>query len=148
MPTINYNGMELEEITEPQIFDPPKLCLCFNDEGYSNKWWVSAILPKSSKRIYPIVAYTTDGTPAAAKHCAEIPEEPKPRRATWKQLAYWLMDGKGLVVDEYTSRVDTGVFFNRIELNEEVSERFKVMRRDDTEWHEPTLEYMGLEADK
>ena len=28
----------------------------------------------------------------------------------------------------------------------EVSDNLKVIRRDDTEWHEPTVDYMGLEA--
>lgn len=74
----------------------------------------------------------------------KIPE-PKTRRATWQQLAYWLIDGKGLAIDTETNRVDTGVFFSNENMHEEVGERWKVMKRGDSEWNEPTVDYMGLE---
>lgn len=49
MATINYNGMELEEITKPQIFDPPKKCVVFDSyyEKMSIIRNVVAILPAS-----------------------------------------------------------------------------------------------------
>ena len=78
-------------------------------------------------------------------HWMEIPLPP-PKRATWEQLAYWLIDGKGLVLDADTNRVDTGVFFSKENMHEEVGERWKVMKRGDSEWNDPTVDYMELEG--
>ena len=143
---MKYKGIELKDIADtPQLVNPPRDMLVWDDgDTEPTKERVFAVVASTLKDCRVIVE--RNNSCLRYSHCAEIPEEPKPRRATWKQLAYWLMDGKGLVVDDYTSRVDTGVFFNRIDLDEEVSENLKVMRRDDTDWHEPTLEYMELEA--
>ena len=45
---------------------------------------------------YPVITKT--GT---YRHCAEIPEEPKPRRVTNRELSKWLAKGHG----EYTNTV-------------------------------------------
>jgi len=95
MAKINYNGIELEEVTEPQIFDPPKLCVCSDDDGNVCEWYVSAILPQSSKRTYRIIANTKNGENAIARHCAILPEKPAPRMATNRELARWLAQGNG-----------------------------------------------------
>lgn len=76
--------------------------------------------------------------------CVPVPLK-KPRRATWEQLAYWLIDGKGLVLDADTNRVDTGVYFDMKNMHEEVGERYYVMARGESRWYEPTVDYMGLE---
>lgn len=139
---MNYNGKErLEEITEPQIVEPPKKMYVWRN-GYEQP--LEDLVVAIVKRADGICAITFDGD--CYPYCAKITEKQKPRRATWKELAYWLMDGKGLVVDENTSRVDTGVFFNRVDLDAEVSDNLKVMRRDDTDWQEPTVDYLGLEV--
>ena len=83
--------------------------------------------------------------PVQVSHWMEKPL-PLPCRATWEQLAYWLVDGKGLVLDTDTNRVDTGVFFDKKNMQEEVGDRWLVMARGDTEWHDPTVDYMGLDA--
>lgn len=82
--------------------------------------------------------------PVQVSHWMEKPLPP-PKRATWEQLAYWLVDARGLVLDADTNRVDTGVFFSNENMHEEVGERWKVMKRGDSEWNEPTVDYMGLE---
>lgn len=146
MATINYKGMELEEITEPQIFDPPQEMLVWDFESCSSnaisKKKVLAIFPNKNEyrqnEIKPVLA--TDGT--KWNFCANVPA---PRRATWEQLAYWLIDGKGLVLDADTNRVDTGVYFDMKNMHEEVGERYYVMARGESMWHEPTVDYMGLE---
>lgn len=136
---MNYKGVELQPINECKVFEEPREMLVWN-ESYTRP---------IEKLVCAVIPYRREGSVitrgGAFEYCAEIPEEPKPRRATWKELAYWLMDGKGLVVDENTSRVDTGIFFNRVDLDAEVSDNLKVMRRDDTDWHEPTVNYLGLE---
>ena len=139
---MQYKGHELKPLTERKVWDEPHKMLCWDEENEDPEIReVVAFFPEINDRCHVVCI---DGGWFAK--CAEIPEESKPRKATWKELAYWLMDGKGLVVDENTSRVDTGVFFNRIDLDAEVSDNLKVIRRDDTEWHEPTVDYMGLEA--
>ena len=141
MATIKYNGMDLEEVTTPQIFDPPQMCVVqtANDEPVEEL--VVAILAKSSGQAFPVMSKGW----RAYERCALLPEKPAPRRATWEQLAYWLIDGKGLVLDADTNRVDTGVYFDMKNMHEEVGERWYVMARGESMWHEPTVDYMGLE---
>ena len=118
--------------------------LVWNDEDTNARVErVFAIGPSSMD--YPVRTISDDGRIGThcCKHCAEIPKQ---RRATWKELAYWLIDGKGLVVDTNSHRVDTGVYFNDVDLGECVSDFLKVMRRDDIEWHEPTIDYMGIKG--
>ena len=137
---MQYNGIELKEITEPQICNPPKKMLVwssiYNEPLIAE---VSAVVCREDGLV--AMCYNGECFPC----CAEIPEEPKPRRATWKELAYWLIDGKGLVVDEIIGKIDTGVMFIKEDIDAEVSDHLKVMRRDDTEWHEPNADYLGLE---
>lgn len=44
MATIKYKGMELEEITEPQIFDPPKKMVVADGQNSPRTAIVTAIL--------------------------------------------------------------------------------------------------------
>lgn len=137
---MKYNGIELKEITEPQVFNQPRRMLVWDNGANIREAIVAAILPGVG---FPVVTIDEDGIIQSFHlYCAEIP---KPRRATWKELAYWLMDGCGLVMDTLTDKVDTGVIFEKKHIDEEVGERWLVMRRDDTDWHEPTAEYLGLE---
>lgn len=87
-----------------------------------------------------------ENEPVQVSHWMEKPL-PSPKRATWEQLAYWLVDGKGLVLDTDTNRVDTGVIFDMRNMHEEVGERWVVMKRGDTMWQDPTVDYMGLEEE-
>lgn len=139
---MQYKGHELKPLTERKVWDEPHEMLCWDEDCEDAEIRrVLAYFPELEDKYHVICV---DG--GWFFKCAEIPEEPKPRMATWKELAYWLMDAKGLVFDEETKRVDTGVYFPKDCIDEYVSGRWKVMRRDDTEWHEPTVEYMNLEA--
>lgn len=155
---MQYNGIELKEITEPQIFDPPKKMCVWSEEFKEPKIeFIAAIFPQSSLLPRRVVSVTKDFYMSLFQHCAEIPEEPKPRRATNRELAKWLAQGNGEVL---TLMVDNGRhreavtsewhYFSGIEA-EEVSyglekERCKGVRKwEDTEWHEPTADYIGLE---
>lgn len=138
---MNFNGKErLEEITEPQIVEPPKKMFVWRN-GYKQP--LEDLVVAIVKRADGICAMTFDGD--IYPNCAEIPEKPKPRRATWKELAYWLIDGKGLVLDENRGKIDTGVIFSKEDLDAEISDYLKVMLRDDADWHEPDVKYMGIE---
>jgi hypothetical protein len=142
MATINYNGMELEEVTTPQIFDPPRKCVVWDDN--TTNWKTAeiiAIFAPSSKLQYKALSKSAN----FYKHCALLPDPPKQRRATWLEVARWCATGNGLVYDTYRDRIDTGIMFKSFEGDEPIMDKIKVRKWSDTEWHEPDVFYMGLE---
>lgn len=146
MATINYYGIELEELNPDKTipFNPPIKCVGWNNKDVMVEFELSCAL---SKEIWHhrFIGKNENNDPVAFRFCALLPEKPKPRRATWKELAYWLIDGKGLVLDENRGKIDTGVIFSKEDLDAEVSDYLKVMLRDDADWHEPDVQYMGIE---
>ena len=149
MAKIEYNGMELEETTEPQIFDPPKKCVVFDsyDETKSVVRNVVAVLPASFNKGVGMQSVITEEK-QYWKHCAILPEKPAPRRAAWLELAKWCATGNGLVYDDNRGKIDTGVMFEPKHSKEPVEEGIFVRKWDDTKWHLPTVDYMGIEEDK
>lgn len=80
-------------------------------------------------------------------HCAEIPEEPKPRWVTIRELAKWCAQGNGQIQDaDRLNCVFTGLDYGPECDDHTAPDNYKVRKWDDTEWHEPTAEYLGLEA--
>ena len=135
MATIKYNGMELEEVSTPQIFDPPKKMLVWNNiMGYAIQSMIVAIV----ERMDGLCAVCYDGE--IYPHCAEIPEAPKPRRATNRELARWIAEGKGeiLVPHCVTQHVSYAVGQD----NAECVSGQQVRKWEDDEWHEPTVDYL------
>ena len=136
---MKYKGKELKEITTPQIFDPPKEMLVW-DSVFPEKHEVCAIVKYKNGNT---VAITDPNN--RWQHCAEIPEESKPRRATNRELSNWLVVGKG----EYRNQiglVSNYYTYDESETNMEVCSHFKVRKWIDTEWHEPTVDYMGIDV--
>lgn len=144
---MKWKGIELKKITEPQIYDPPKKMVVWNTQ--CNKI--------EERTVYAIVKDAKGDTWAITHpcfigdileywaYCAEIPEETKPRRATNRELAKWLAQGNGEVQDK-SSLYCTFISFNygpKLEDNP-VIEYYKVRKWDDTEWHEPTVDYLGI----
>lgn len=146
MATINYNGMELEEVTTPQIFDPPKTMVVWEDGEKPTTAVVIAILAESSNFQYRVAINDCSFYP----HCALLPDPPKPRRATWLEVARWCATGNGLVYDTYRDKIDTGIMFKSFEGSEPIIDEIKVRKWSDTEWHEPTVDYLfgGDNADR
>lgn len=146
MATINYNGMELEEITKPQIFDPPKKCVVFDSyyEKMSIIRNVVAILPASFNECGGSVITEEK---QYWKHCAILPDPPKPRRATNRELARWLAQGNGEVKIP-SDEIHTYFNYTLNKANSECDgEIFKVRKWEDTEWHEPDVFYMEIEKE-
>ncbi len=144
---MKFRGIELTEFTsdKPLVFDPPKEMLVWDiEDSMPIKRDVYAYLPKCPSSV--------KGGECGWHHCAEIPEEnQKPRRATNRELARWLAQGNGEKkrLDEYEKE---GVVFASIEFsyelgdaNRPVDECYFIRRWGETEWHEPTVDYMGLE---
>ena len=139
---MKYNGTELKEFTSDSIvvFDPPRKMLVWDTGRIEvSARAVQAYIPG---RDWPVIA--EDNT---WKHCAEIPEEPKSRRATNMELAKWLAQGNGLVKTScgscMCSYLDWLATYN---VDDACSNELVVRKWDDEEWHEPTADYMGLEG--
>ena len=136
---MEYKGIELKEITTLQVFDPPKKMLV---------WWFNDDSDIPEEKLVSAIVKTTDGIRTITSdlrnypHCAEIPEEPKPRRATNKELAKWLAQGNGETIEG--DWVIMAHAYNPDAANDEVSDKIKVHKWDDTDWHEPTVDYLGI----
>lgn len=145
---MKYKGIKLKEITTQQIFVPPKELLVWNDTFLTEpkKVFVCAIV--KLKDYY--AAIETGTVPSYQwQHCAEIPEIPeehKSRRATYREMSMWLAQGKGeLTYEGIESNVYTSLTYNIDNPNVEIGYVVKIRKWEDTEWHEPTVDYMGIE---
>ena len=136
---MKYKGIELKEITEPQVFDPPKEMLVWDAED--EKLSVLNICAIIKNREFPVISdYST------WKHCAEIPAE-ELKLATNRELCQWLARGNGELRFEETSSTCYTYFCCQLERsNEPVPSRYLVRKWSDTGWQKPTREYLGLEA--
>ena len=138
MATINYNGMELEEFAPEDscFFDPPKKAVFINEDH----------IPIREKRLFSFDKRFhcpfTDEENLCWPHCALLPDHPKPRRATWLEVARWCATGNGLVYDTDRDKIDTGIMFKPSNEHEPIMDEIKVRRWSDTEWHEPDVEYL------
>lgn len=140
---MKYNGLEVKEFTsdKPVAFDPPKkMLVCDTAEllGDENIDTVYAYIPAAE---YPVKTGRN-----CFYRCAEIPEEAEPRRATNLELIKWLAQGNGLCKHRLDSMVQCIAKCDKVELDNECSPNWNVCKWDDTEWHEPTVDYMGLEG--
>lgn len=138
---MNYKGMPLVELTTPQVFEQPKKMLVWDYTVTCNE--------PSIQTVYAVIMKENGTTQAIGEccrwsHCAEIPEEPKPRRATNRELSKWLATGNG----EYTNQIGnacSAYTYDEQESDKEVNSLFKVRKWDDTDWHEPTVDYMAID---
>lgn len=144
MATIKYKGMELEEITEPQIFDPPKTMVVDDGQNSPRTAIVTAILAQSSGHSFRVL---TDNNVICYRHCALLPEKPAPRRATNRELAKWLAQGNGewgISKFGVIEKAEIGWFYDTGYEKQTLQSELRVRKWDDTEWHEPDVEYMGI----
>jgi len=131
---MEYKGIELKEVTEPQFFNPPKKMLVWDHYGHVVELKVYAVVNRGAGSFPVICQYST------WKHCAEIPE---PNPVTNRELASWIAKGNGEV------KADDVVYSNWNYYNDQENNPIKdsllVRKWDDTEWNKPTREYLGLE---
>ncbi len=136
---MKWNGIELEKITKTQIYDPPKTMLVWNNlTDYITESLVVAIV----KRMDGLCAICFDGE--IYPYCAEIPEAPKPRRATNRELAKWLAQGNGEICDTSYNKVHAKIHFDYEVDSIECDSRYRIRKWNDTDWHEPDVAYMGI----
>ena len=132
---MEYKGIELKEVTEPQLFDPPKKMLVWESCENITELNVYAIV---SRKDFPVICENT-----AWRHCAEIPEVLESKLATCRELNSWLAKGNGEVKD--TDVVYSNYYYYNYQENNPINDSILVRKWDDTEWHKPTREYLGLE---
>lgn len=153
MATIKYKGIELKTITEPQIFDPPKkMVVCNTQFTKIEERTVSAIVKDAKGDTWAIThpCFIGDILEYWA-FCAEIPEDLKPRMATNREVAKWLAQGNGewgISKFGVIEKAGIGWFYDTGYEKQTLQSEFRVRKWDDTEWHVPTVDYMGLEDNK
>lgn len=144
MAKITYDGMELEEqlYSEPTIINDSREAIVWNDYANKDREIVLSYDPRSK---YPV----RSNNDMIWKHFAFIPENPAPRRATNRELAKWLAQGNGEwgiskfgVID----KAEIGWFYDTGYEKQTLQSELRVRKWDDTEWHEPTVDYMGFET--
>lgn len=147
MATITYNGVDVESLDTPQVFDPPRDMVTWN---YRNGEFcdvaereVLAILPNIMQ--HDRVVFKSGISIGYAKYCALLPDPPKPRRATNIELTKWLAQGNGMVKNGNNKIFASMGGYNLEKLNNACAGWVKVRKWGDTEWHEPTADYLGLE---
>lgn len=149
---MKYKGKELKEITTPQVFDPPKQMFVWEDVADCKAPYV---------RTVSAVIRTINGTTQVVgdcslrwQHCAEIPEEPKPRRATNLEVAKWCATGKGLCKiknnDDKPENDYVSIYYEyrQKDENKPAYGTCLIRKWEDTDWHEPTVDYIGIEDTK
>ena len=135
---MEYKGIELKEITEPQLFDPPKKMFVWGRYEGITELDVYAIV---SRKDFPVICENSTW-----QHCAEIPKVPELELVTYRELARWLAEGNGEVKDENDEgTICMSRFYWEGQENNAVEDSIHVRKWDDTEWHKPTREYLGLE---
>lgn len=139
---MTYNGIELNEFKSDTtiVFDPPKrMLVCDRNERLGDRdiETVYAYIPAA---VYPVK--TGSGS---FYRCAELPKEAMPRRATNVELARWLLQCNGQCAGKDATTVLSHYDYDKGHDHLECPGYIEVRKWDDTEWHEPTAEYMGLD---
>ena len=132
---MKYKGIELKEVTDPQIFIPPKKMLVWGRYEGITELDVYAIV---SRKDFPVICENSTW-----QHCAEIPEVPESELVTYRELARWLAEGYGEAM--WANTVLSNWNYSTDEENKALDESLSVRKWHDTEWNRPTREYLGLE---
>lgn len=137
---MKYNGIELKEFTsdKPVLFNPPRTMLVWNRAD-------SEPCERNVVGYLPIREYRKVITRGDEyMFCAEIPETPKSRRATNRELAKWLASGNGESLNHRSNIVHHEYSYGFSLDNESVPSTHVIRKWEDKEWHEPTIDYIGL----
>ena len=138
MATINYNGMELEEFAPENscFFDPPKKAVFINEDH----------VPIREKQLFSFdkrfMCPFTDEENLCWPYCALLPDPPKPRRATNRELSKWLAQGNGEVLCSDHRMMHSFWEYDIVTSGLPVCDDVKVRKWSDTEWHDPTVDYL------
>ena len=131
---MEYKGIELKEVTEPQLFDPPKKMLVWESCENITELNVYAIV---GRKDFPVICENSTW-----RHCAELPKVHELELVTYRELAHWLAEGNGEVKDDDV--VYSNCNYYNYQENNPIKDSLLVRKWDDTEWKKPTREYIGL----
>lgn len=138
---MKYKGIELTPITKPQIFDPPKELLVWDNNFQEPRIvLVWCIAPASAKLDYPIRCIGT----IHYEICAEIPKTTS-KRATNKELAEWCAKGNGQIHCALGFNTHSFYSYQNEDDDSLVTQDVYIRPFGTKEWVEPTLENMGME---
>ena len=132
---MKYKGIELKEVTEPQIFDPPRKMLVWGRYESITELDVYAIV---GRKDFPVICENSTW-----RHCAEIPAVTESELVTYRELAHWIAKGNGEVM--WANNVLSNWNYSTDDEAKALDENLSVRKWDDKEWHKPTREYLGLE---
>lgn len=145
---MKYKGIELKDIADtPQLVNPPREMLVWTDNEPPRVDKIYVIGPSSLD--LPVRAISEDGRLGTHcyAHCAEIPKA----RATYRQVSAWLARGNGEITMGDTSGskpvfCKTSLFYDTAKSNDPCGDEVRVRKLGEDDWHEPTLEYFGMEG--
>lgn len=136
-----HKGIELKEFKsdKPVIFDTPKRMLVCNKAELLVDEYIDTVYAYIPGAEYPVKTGCN-----GFYRCAEIPEQPKPRWATDRELAKWLAQGNGdfrcVVENDGIRKIDFSYIEDMMPAMDCV-----VRKWNDKDWHKPSVEYLGLE---
>ena len=115
---MQYKGIEVKELTEPQIINPPRPMLVW-DTGSTRPGIACVYAIGPSSMAYPV--RTIDNYHISEsiiyQHCADIPDDPKSRRATNREVSKWLALGNGEVTLNNSPIRKTSIYYSTAEEN-------------------------------
>jgi hypothetical protein len=139
--------MELEEFTsdKPVAFPKGTRAVFWEDDIAKDifrfEGEIISYLPYLKDPAVPFNCIMHNGSHATFGHCAILPDPPKPRRATNRELARWLAQGNGECLGSQDD-ADTAWNYPMESSNAPLREGAKVRKWEDDEWHEPTVDYL------
>lgn len=145
---MKYNGKELIPITTTDVQSLPKRMLVWDTlSNNAEERIVIALVKDKFDKIYAIAQHAFTSGIAIWDYCAEIP---KVRLATNSELSQWLAKGNGEIRLENELHLDkkyvyTHWNYDYKDANKTVMSPVLVKKFEDYEWHEPTIDYLGIQ---
>lgn len=134
---MKYKGIELKEFKsdKPITFSPPRPMLVWDN--------IESTVPvrRDVLMYHPGYSFPVICVNNSYRCCAE----PKPRRATSLELVKWLAQGNGQFTHVKAEGAWTELEIVKGDEGKPCNPNWRVRKWDDEEWHEPTVDYMGLE---
>ena len=151
---IDIGKYKVEEVTKPQVFDPPKEMLVWSyREGRPDNVEVAevlAIISKLKRHANVIYKLKDDENKCFWACCCGLikSEVVKHRYATNLEFSRWLSQGNGQVrTDTDCGNIDTAIFYDDKCDDTPVRDGLMARKWGDKEWHEPTIDYLGIKED-
>ena len=146
---MQYKGKEIIEANgaDYPLTNTPHKMLVWNEYGYSEpKCYEKNVLGYWGRHWYAISNINKDSL-FAYDHAAEIPTDIE-TRLTNRELCEWCAKGNGewCYGEDSKNSVCSNYTYYQREKDKPCYENIIIRKWSDTEWHEPTKEYIGEDA--